>query len=164
MLFHGSMLPKAKQSKGRGPMGWLMVSLSSPQILPMLYEAGNAPHQSGKLQHKLECLVEEASQTCGREIQAIMQAVLDAAHNLCPPMVQKSGARDQLVNAMSERIHLQEHLSLSAVLDQMVTDVFSKLKWVLCLWLARWGWGLDKLQQRDTPFLGPVWVRGLATG
>lgn len=96
-------------------------------ILPMLYEAGNAPHQSGKLQHKLECLVEEASQTCGREIQAIMQAVLDAAHNLCPPMVQKSGARDQLVNAMSERIHLQEHLSLSAVLDQMVTDVFSKL-------------------------------------
>lgn len=93
-----------------------------------------------------------------------MQAVLDAAHNLCPPMVQKSGARDQLVNAMSERIHLQEHLSLSAVLDQMVTDVFSKLKWVLCLWLACWGWGLDKLQQRDTPFLGPVWVRGLATG
>ncbi|XP_021263663.1 capping protein, Arp2/3 and myosin-I linker protein 2 isoform X2 [Numida meleagris] len=96
-------------------------------ILPMLYEAGNAPHQSGKLQHKLECLVEEASQTCSREIQAIMQAVLDAAHNLCPPMVQKSGARDQLVNAMSERIHLQEHLNLSAVLDQMVTDVFSKL-------------------------------------
>ncbi|XP_048814678.1 capping protein, Arp2/3 and myosin-I linker protein 2 isoform X3 [Lagopus muta] len=96
-------------------------------ILPMLYEAGNAPHQSGKLQHKLECLVEEASQTCGREIQAIMQAVLDAAHNLCPPIVQKSGARDQLVNAMSERIHLQEHLNLSAILDQMVTDVFSKL-------------------------------------
>ncbi|OXB57249.1 hypothetical protein ASZ78_016424 [Callipepla squamata] len=96
-------------------------------ILPMLYEAGNAPHQSGKLQHKLECLVEEASQTCSREIQGIMQAVLDTAHNLCPPMVQKSGAREQLVSAMSERIHLQEHLSLSAVLDQMVTDVFSKL-------------------------------------
>ncbi|NXC43563.1 CARL2 protein, partial [Penelope pileata] len=96
-------------------------------ILPLLYEAGNVPHQSGKLQHKLECLVEEASQTCGREIQAIMQAVLDAAHHLCPPMVQKSGAREQLVNAMSERIHLQEHLSLSSVLDQMVTDVFSKL-------------------------------------
>ncbi|XP_065589470.1 capping protein, Arp2/3 and myosin-I linker protein 2 isoform X2 [Cyrtonyx montezumae] len=96
-------------------------------ILPMLYEAGNAPHQSGKLQHKLECLVEEASQTCGREIQGIMQAVLDAAHSLCPPMVQKSGVREQLVSAMSERIHLQEHLSLSAVLDQMVTDVFSKL-------------------------------------
>lgn len=96
-------------------------------ILPMLYEAGNVPHQSCKLQHKLECLVEEASQTCGREIQAIMQAVLDAAHNLCPPMVQKSGARDQLVSAMSERIHLQENLNLSTVLDQMVTDVFSKL-------------------------------------
>uniref|UniRef100_A0A8B9SNZ2 Capping protein regulator and myosin 1 linker 2 n=1 Tax=Anas platyrhynchos TaxID=8839 RepID=A0A8B9SNZ2_ANAPL len=38
-------------------------------ILPLLYEAGNTPYQSGKLQHKLECLTEEASQTCGREIQ-----------------------------------------------------------------------------------------------
>ncbi|KAI1235503.1 hypothetical protein IHE44_0002378, partial [Lamprotornis superbus] len=99
----------------------------SVSILPLLYEAGNTPYQNGKLQHKLECLTEEASQTCSREIQAIMQAVLDTAHGLCPAVVQKSGVRDQLVNAMSERICLQDHLSLSAVLDQMVTDVFNKL-------------------------------------
>ncbi|NWY64774.1 CARL2 protein, partial [Erithacus rubecula] len=99
----------------------------SVSILPLLYEAGNTPYQNGKLQHKLECLTEEASQICSREIQAIMQAVLDTAHGLCPAVVQKSGVRDQLVNAMSERICLQDHLSLSAVLDQMVTDVFSKL-------------------------------------
>ncbi|NXQ19172.1 CARL2 protein, partial [Peucedramus taeniatus] len=99
----------------------------SVSILPLLYEAGNTPYQNGKLQHKLECLTEEASQTCSREIQAIMQAVLDTAHELCPAVVQKSGVRDQLVNAMSERICLQDHLSLSSVLDQMVTDVFSKL-------------------------------------
>ncbi|XP_010583490.1 PREDICTED: leucine-rich repeat-containing protein 16C [Haliaeetus leucocephalus] len=99
----------------------------SVSILPLLYEAGNSPYQNGKLQHKLECLTEEASQTCGREIQAIMQAVLDTAHSLCPAVVQKSGVRDQLVNAMSERIYLQDHLNLSVVLDQMVTDVFSKL-------------------------------------
>uniref|UniRef100_A0A8B9Z9E0 Capping protein regulator and myosin 1 linker 2 n=1 Tax=Buteo japonicus TaxID=224669 RepID=A0A8B9Z9E0_9AVES len=65
-------------------------------------------------------------------IEAIMQAVLDTAHSLCPAVVQKSGVRDQLVNAMSERIYLQDHLNLSVVLDQMVTDVFSKLKWVTC--------------------------------
>ncbi|NXJ55616.1 CARL2 protein, partial [Spizaetus tyrannus] len=99
----------------------------SVSILPLLYEAGNSPYQNGKLQHKLECLMEEASQTCGREIQAIMQAVLDTAHSLCPAVVQKSRVRDQLVNAMSERIYLQDHLNLSVVLDQMVTDVFSKL-------------------------------------
>ncbi|KAK1188793.1 CARL2 protein, partial [Pygoscelis papua] len=99
----------------------------SVSILPLLYEAGNTPYQNGKLQHKLECLTEEASQTCGREIQAIMQAALDTAHSLCPAVVQKSGVRDQLVNAMSERIYLQDHLNLSAVLDQMITDVFSKL-------------------------------------
>ncbi|NXE27765.1 CARL2 protein, partial [Ardeotis kori] len=99
----------------------------SVSILPLLYEAGNTPYQSGKLQHKLECLMEEASQTCGREIQAIMQAALDTAQSLCPAVVQKSGVRDQLVNAMSERIYLQDHLNISAVLDQMVTDVFNKL-------------------------------------
>ncbi|NXU33767.1 CARL2 protein, partial [Drymodes brunneopygia] len=99
----------------------------SVSILPLLYEAGNTPYQNGKLQHKLECLTEEASQTCSREIQAIMQAVLDTAHGLCPAVVQKSGLRDQLVSAMSERICLQDQLSLSTVLDQMVTDVFSKL-------------------------------------
>ncbi|RMC09192.1 hypothetical protein DUI87_14199 [Hirundo rustica rustica] len=99
----------------------------SVSILPLLYEAGNTPYQNGKLQHKLECLTEEASQTCSREIQAMMQAVLDTAHGLCPAVVQKSGVRDQLVNAMSERICLQDQLSLSSVLDQMVTDVFCKL-------------------------------------
>lgn len=66
------------------------------------------------------------------KLQAIMQAALDTAHSLCPAVVQKSGLRDQLVNAMSERIYLQDHLNLSTVLDQMVTDVFSKLKWVTC--------------------------------
>ncbi|XP_026712786.1 capping protein, Arp2/3 and myosin-I linker protein 2 [Athene cunicularia] len=99
----------------------------SVSILPLLYEAGNTPYQNGKLQHKLECLTEEASQICGREIQAIMQAALDTAHSLCPVMVQKTRVRDQLVNAMSEQIYLQDHLNLSTVLDQMVTDVFSKL-------------------------------------
>ncbi|NWI27801.1 CARL2 protein, partial [Sula dactylatra] len=99
----------------------------SVSILPLLYEAGNTPYQNSKLQHKLECLMEEASQTCGREIQAIMQAVLDTAHSLCPAVVQKSRVRDQLVNAMSERIYLQDHLNLSTVLDQMITDIFSKL-------------------------------------
>ncbi|NXP45697.1 CARL2 protein, partial [Heliornis fulica] len=99
----------------------------SVSVLPLLYEAGNTPYQNCKLQHKLECLTEEASRVCGREIQAIMQAALDTAQSLCPAVVQKSGIRDQLVNAMSERICLQEHLNLSAVLDQMVTDVFSKL-------------------------------------
>ncbi|XP_053934283.1 capping protein, Arp2/3 and myosin-I linker protein 2 isoform X3 [Cuculus canorus] len=99
----------------------------SISILPLLYEAGNTPYQNGKLQHKLECLTEEASQMCGREIQAIMQTVLDTAHSLCPAVVQKSGVRDQLVNAMSERIYLQDHLNLSAVLDQMVIEVFNKL-------------------------------------
>ncbi|XP_061301474.1 capping protein, Arp2/3 and myosin-I linker protein 2 isoform X2 [Pezoporus flaviventris] len=99
----------------------------SVSILPLLYEAGNSPYQNNKLQHKLECLTEEASQTCGQEIQAIMQAVLDTVHRLCPAVVQKSKVRDQLVNAMSERIYLQDHLNLSTVLDQMVTDVFSKL-------------------------------------
>ncbi|NXD72165.1 CARL2 protein, partial [Eolophus roseicapillus] len=99
----------------------------SVSILPLLYEAGNTPYQNSKLQHKLECLMEEASQTCGREIQAIMQEALDTAHSLCPAVVQKSRVRSQLVNAMSERIYLQDHLNLSTVLDQMVTDVFSKL-------------------------------------
>ncbi|NWS72027.1 CARL2 protein, partial [Crotophaga sulcirostris] len=99
----------------------------SISILPLLYEAGNTPYQNGKLQHKLECLTEEASQMCGREIQAIMQAALDTAHSLCPAVVQKSGVREQVVNAMSERIYLQDHLNLSTVLDQMVTEVFSKL-------------------------------------
>ncbi|NXN32089.1 CARL2 protein, partial [Nycticryphes semicollaris] len=99
----------------------------SISILPLLYEAGNTPYQNSKLQHKLECLMEEASQTCCREIQVIMQAALDTAHSLCPAVMQKTGVRDQLVNAMSERIYLQDHLNLSTVLDQMVTDVFSKL-------------------------------------
>ncbi|XP_039359381.1 capping protein, Arp2/3 and myosin-I linker protein 2 isoform X1 [Mauremys reevesii] len=99
----------------------------SISLLPLLYETGNAPYQNCQLQHKLECLTEAASQACSREIQAIMQAVLDTTQNLCPTVLQKSGVRDRLVHTISERIILQDHLHLSAVLDQLVTDVFSKL-------------------------------------
>lgn len=56
-----------------------VVSLFPWQILPLLYEAGNTPYQNGKLQHKLECLTEEASQTCGREIQVGTHSELSAA-------------------------------------------------------------------------------------
>ncbi|XP_074917416.1 capping protein, Arp2/3 and myosin-I linker protein 2 isoform X1 [Chelonoidis abingdonii] len=99
----------------------------SISLLPLLYETGNAPYQNCQLQHKLECLTEAASQACSREIQAIMQAVLDTTQNLYPTVLQKSGVRDRLVHTISERIILQDHLHLSAVLDQLVTDVFSKL-------------------------------------
>ncbi|KAM9374138.1 LOW QUALITY PROTEIN: capping protein, Arp2/3 and myosin-I linker protein 2 [Phaethornis superciliosus] len=99
----------------------------SVSILPLLYQAGNTPYQNSKLQHQLEHLTEEVSQTCGREIQAIMQAALDTVHSLCPAVLQKSRVREQLVNAMAERIYLQDHLNLNTVLDRMVTDVFSKL-------------------------------------
>lgn len=62
--------------------------------------------------------------------QVLMQATLDTTQNLCPKILQKSGIRDQLINAMSERVILQDHLNLSVILDQLVTDVFNKLKCV----------------------------------
>lgn len=91
-----------------------------------------------------------------------MQAAMDTAHNLCPPVLQRSGVRDQLLNAMSERIHLQEHLNLSAVLDQMVTDVFSKLKWVMCLApfsssSVGLGGGFGEPQQREASHSYLLW-------
>lgn len=46
-----------------------MPALFPQQILPLLYEAGSSPHQSSKLQHRLQRLTEEASQICGQEIQ-----------------------------------------------------------------------------------------------
>uniref|UniRef100_A0A8C3JT11 Capping protein regulator and myosin 1 linker 2 n=1 Tax=Calidris pygmaea TaxID=425635 RepID=A0A8C3JT11_9CHAR len=66
----------------------------SISILPLLYEAGNTPYQNGKLQHKLECLTEEASQTCGREIQVGTRSELPAArdaHQSHIPCTKSSG-------------------------------------------------------------------------
>uniref|UniRef100_A0A8D0LC20 CARMIL C-terminal domain-containing protein n=1 Tax=Sphenodon punctatus TaxID=8508 RepID=A0A8D0LC20_SPHPU len=99
----------------------------SISILPLLYEAGNIPHQNSKLQHKLECLTEEASQACSQEIQAIMQATLDTTQSLCPKILQKSDIREQLIDVLSKRILLQEGQSLNAILDQLLVDVFGKL-------------------------------------
>lgn len=97
------------------------------------------------------------------KLQAIMQAALDTAHSLCPAVVQKSGVRDQLVNAMSERIYLQDHLNLSTVLDQMVTDVFSKLKWVMCRVLRSPGHVLGATAEHPSPKQGsPLEGAGLA--
>ncbi|XP_062997504.1 capping protein, Arp2/3 and myosin-I linker protein 2 [Elgaria multicarinata webbii] len=89
----------------------------SIDILPMLYEAGTSPHQHSKLQHKLGSLVEEVCQTCSREIQAVVQAKLDAMQGLCPKILQKPGFWDNLIFSMPEK----------AVLDQLLTEVYDKL-------------------------------------
>ncbi|XP_068022698.1 capping protein, Arp2/3 and myosin-I linker protein 2 [Melanerpes formicivorus] len=97
----------------------------SISVLPLLCEAGSSPYQSSKLQHRLQSLAEEAAQVCAREIQATSQAALEAAQGLCPALVRRSGVREQLLSTMAQHSHLQQHLS--ALLDQMVADVLSKL-------------------------------------
>lgn len=181
----------------------------------MLYEAGNAPHQSGKLQHKLECLVEEASQTCGREIQVGTRGELlgwdahppstkiqghvpfyhihDVSWNkqentapvelpqtpLSSPGHHAGGAgcsaqpvpphsAEERGKGPAGQRHVGAHPPPGAPQPQRHpgADGHRRLQqaevWVLCLRLAHWGWGLEKLQQRDAPSLDPVW--GLATG
>ncbi|XP_044275779.1 capping protein, Arp2/3 and myosin-I linker protein 2 [Varanus komodoensis] len=85
-------------------------------ILPILHEAGSSSQQSSRLQQKLESLVEEICQTCSREIQATVQAKLEATQNLCPKILQKTGFWDHLICSMPEK----------AAPDQLLMEVYGK--------------------------------------
>ncbi|XP_061450461.1 capping protein, Arp2/3 and myosin-I linker protein 2 isoform X2 [Rhineura floridana] len=89
----------------------------SINILPILHGAGSPLHQNSKLQHKLESLIEEVSQTCSREIQALMQATLDATQSLCPKLLQKTSFQEHLISSVPKE----------ALLDQLLTDMYSRL-------------------------------------
>ncbi|XP_077166863.1 capping protein, Arp2/3 and myosin-I linker protein 2 [Paroedura picta] len=91
-------------------------------VLPFLYEAGSATPQNGKLQLKLENFTEEVSCTSSREIQALVQAMLDTVQSLCPKLLQKSSFRDHLIRSVPEQVFL----------DQLHIQVDSKqmgIKW-----------------------------------
>ncbi|XP_038628608.1 capping protein, Arp2/3 and myosin-I linker protein 2 [Tachyglossus aculeatus] len=99
----------------------------SISILPVLYEAGNAPYHNSRLQQKLEGLLEEVGQACHQEIQTFVQATLDTTQSLCPWVLQRPGRREQLGSAISSQVSRQDHLRLSLLLEQLLTDVFNKL-------------------------------------
>ncbi|KAL7978876.1 hypothetical protein Chor_013365 [Crotalus horridus] len=86
-------------------------------ILPILYEAGTASYWNGKLQHKLEKLIEDVSQTYSKEIQAVVQSQLDITQSLHPQILQKTGFLEQLFCNASE----------TNVLDQLMTEVYDKV-------------------------------------
>ncbi|KAK9392772.1 Leucine-rich repeat-containing protein 16C isoform A [Crotalus adamanteus] len=86
-------------------------------ILPILYEAGTASYWNGKLQHKLEKLIEDVSQTYSKEIQAVVQSQLDVTQSLHPQILQKTGFLEQLFCNASE----------TNVLDQLMTEVYDKV-------------------------------------
>ncbi|KAM3828818.1 capping protein, Arp2/3 and myosin-I linker protein 2 [Vipera latastei] len=89
----------------------------SQQILPILYEAGQASYWNGKLQHKLEKLIEEVSQTYSKEIQAVVQSQLDVTQSLHPQILQKTGFLKHLFCSASE----------TNVLDPLLTEVYDKV-------------------------------------
>ncbi|XP_063169171.1 capping protein, Arp2/3 and myosin-I linker protein 2 [Candoia aspera] len=89
----------------------------SMDILPILHKAGRSSYQNCKLQHKLENLIEEVSQTYSKEIQAVVQSQLDATWSLHPQILQKMDFWNHLFCSAPE----------TALLDQLLTEVYDKL-------------------------------------
>ncbi|KAM6430273.1 capping protein, Arp2/3 and myosin-I linker protein 2 isoform 1-T1 [Liasis olivaceus] len=92
-------------------------TLFMDQILPILREAGRSSYQNCKLQHKLENLVEELSQTYSKEIQAVVQSQLDATQGLHPQILQKTSFWNHLFCSAPE----------TALPDQLLMEVYDKL-------------------------------------
>ncbi|KAM4614451.1 F-actin-uncapping protein LRRC16A-like [Discoglossus pictus] len=96
-------------------------------VLPMLYEAWHSPYKNSKLQHRLEETIEEISDACTREIQNFTQLILDTAGTLCPKLLQKSGVRGQLINAVSDNMIHEKNTVLGVSLDCMIHEILNKL-------------------------------------
>ncbi|XP_025026378.1 capping protein, Arp2/3 and myosin-I linker protein 2 isoform X2 [Python bivittatus] len=92
-------------------------TLFMDQILPILREAGRSSYQNCKLQHKLENLVEEVSQTYSKEIQAVVQSQLDATQGLHPQILQKTSFWNHLFCSAPETV----------LLDHLLMEVYDKL-------------------------------------
>nr|XP_057903375.1 F-actin-uncapping protein LRRC16A-like [Doryrhamphus excisus] len=99
---------------------------NSKTLLPSLYHVkSGALH--GAIQDKLKSLAGEVAATMEDELQMMLASMLDAAEDLCPHVIKRSGLRQELLRAGAERMIVPRSFVTATLLEQSGVDIVNKI-------------------------------------
>ncbi|XP_039194020.1 capping protein, Arp2/3 and myosin-I linker protein 3 isoform X4 [Crotalus tigris] len=100
---------------------------NSRALFPSLYELGHLLASDGPVRHRLESMANEVAKAVDKELQMILESMVDLTQELCPHAVQAAEEHHKMLAAVSEHISLPRNFIRGALLEQAGQDIQNKL-------------------------------------
>ncbi|XP_015677709.1 capping protein, Arp2/3 and myosin-I linker protein 3 [Protobothrops mucrosquamatus] len=100
---------------------------NSRALFPSLYELGHLLATDGPVRHRLESMANEVAKAVDKELQMILESMVDLTQELCPHAVQAAEEHHKMLAAVSEHISLPRNFIRGALLEQAGQDIQNKL-------------------------------------
>ncbi|XP_073080289.1 F-actin-uncapping protein LRRC16A isoform X1 [Manis javanica] len=106
---------------------------NSKTLLPNLYHAGGASWAgasgllSSPIQETLESMAGEVTRVVDEQLKVLLEAMVDAAENLCPNVMKKAHIRQDLIHASTEKISIPRAFVKNVLLEKSGIDILNKI-------------------------------------
>uniref|UniRef100_A0A8D0CNG7 Capping protein regulator and myosin 1 linker 1 n=1 Tax=Scleropages formosus TaxID=113540 RepID=A0A8D0CNG7_SCLFO len=106
---------------------------NSKRLLPNLYHLGATSREdingsfAGPIQAKLESMVEEVASVMDKQLQTMLESMVNAAEGLCPRVMKKVNLRQELLKASASRMVVPRSFVRTTLLEQSGIDILNKI-------------------------------------
>lgn len=106
---------------------------NSKTLLPNLYHLGLSSREEvnsssmGPIQEKLESMAGEVTTVMDKQLQTLLESMVDAAERLCPHVMKKSNLRAELLKASSSKMLVPKSFVTKTLLEQSGIDIINKI-------------------------------------
>ncbi|XP_069490026.1 capping protein, Arp2/3 and myosin-I linker protein 3 isoform X2 [Ambystoma mexicanum] len=100
---------------------------NSRALFPSLYELGHILASDGPVRHRLESVATEVSKAVDKELQVILESMVDLTQELCPNGMRAAENHNKMLSAVSDRVTVPRNFIRSVLLEQAGLDIQNKL-------------------------------------
>uniref|UniRef100_A0A8C5MQY3 Capping protein regulator and myosin 1 linker 1 n=1 Tax=Leptobrachium leishanense TaxID=445787 RepID=A0A8C5MQY3_9ANUR len=105
---------------------------NSKTLLPNLYHIGGAAWSGANnlpspIQETLESMAGEVTRVVDEQLKQLLEAMVDAAVELCPNAMKKANIREDLIQASTEKLSIPRHFVKNVLLEQSGIDILNKI-------------------------------------
>ncbi|CAN9503609.1 unnamed protein product [Ophioblennius macclurei] len=103
---------------------------NSKTLLPNLYHLKNAASKGpcvAAIQEKLQSMAGEVGRVMDDQLQTMLVSMVDAAEDLCPHVMRRSGLRQELLKAATGRMTIPRSFTSNTLLQQSGVDIVNKI-------------------------------------
>lgn len=100
---------------------------NSRALFPSLCELGHILASDGPVRHRLESVATEVSKAVDKELQVILESMVDLTQELCPNGMRAAENHNKMLSAVSDRVTVPRNFIRSVLLEQAGLDIQNKL-------------------------------------
>ncbi|XP_043914110.1 capping protein, Arp2/3 and myosin-I linker protein 3 [Protopterus annectens] len=100
---------------------------NSRALFPSLYELGHILAADGPIRHKLESVASEVSRAVDKELQVILDSMVNLTEDLCPYALRKAESHKKMLSAISDRVTVSRSFVRTVLLEQAGVEIQNKL-------------------------------------